>query len=185
RYLQRATKIEKIFFILRRDSPDWDRLKADGFKLIAFGSDDHIAALVNSAFLISSQASPFILWPVKRRWIEDLTSYQFIFLQHGVIHNDSSKWLNAKPIRIFVTSAEAEYNDIVESNGRYLFTEREVKLVGLPRHDTLLELQKTEDTILIMPTWRSYLVGKQQGDGSARFKDDTFIESTYARRWKE
>src|SRR5690606_4204424 len=29
------------------------------------------------------------------------------------------------------------------------------------------------------------LVGKQQGDGSARFKDDTFIESTYARRWKE
>ncbi|WP_341643301.1 hypothetical protein [Thauera sp. SDU_THAU2] len=67
-----------------------------------------------------------------------MVDYRFIFLQHGVILHDLSQWLNTKPIFLFVTSTEAEYESIAGYDSNYIFSEKEVLLSGLPRHDRLL-----------------------------------------------
>src|SRR5690606_33724283 len=150
-------KTDKAFFILRNSSPHWERLKAEGFNLLPYGSDDHVAAIVHADIIASSHAANFVLWPVPQNWISDLVSYEFVFLQHGVTQNDVSRALGRRQFRLFITSAKDEYDAITDYEGNYLFTEREVKLTGFPRHDALLLGPQSCDTITVMPTWRGYL----------------------------
>ena len=88
-----------------------------------------------------------------KRYINDLLTYKYVFLQHGVIINDLSKWLCKfnKNIDIFVTSAKHEYDSIV--NGDYGYTEKQVKLTGMPRYDMLHN--DAQKQVVIIPTWRN------------------------------
>lgn len=184
RYLMKTGRSDKAFFVLRPESPDWNRLSEEGFKLIAWQSNDHVAALVNAEFLISSHADEFIRWPFSADWLRDLVSCQYVFLQHGVILNDLSNWLNFKPIRLLVTSTEPEYRAITSFESNYLLTEKEVKLTGLPRHDALIRDLGTDTKIMIMPTWRRSLVGEPTGVGMGREKSTRLIDSDFFQRWK-
>lgn len=184
RYLMTTGRSDKAFFVLRPESPDWNRLAAEGFKLIAWRSNDHVAALVNAEFLISSHADEFIRWPFSADWLRDLVSYQYVFLQHGVILNDLSNWLNFKPIRLLVTSTEAEHRAITSFESNYLLTEKEVKLTGLPRHDALIRDLGDDTKIMIMPTWRRSLVGDPTGVGMDRQKSTRLLDSDFFQRWK-
>ena len=179
RYLVSIHKADNAFFVLRPDSPDWPRLEAEGFRLIPFDSLEHHVALINAAFLTSSHANGFILWPVPLRQIRDLTKCRFVFLQHGVIHTDLSRWLNSKNIARLITTTNAEFSAIAGENSAYKFSQKEVALTGLPRHDRLLAFDRTTKTILIMPTWRKYLAG-QQGAGT---EGDLLTMSAFALRW--
>jgi CDP-glycerol glycerophosphotransferase (TagB/SpsB family) len=117
----------------------------------------------------------------------------FAFLQHGVIHNSLHRWLNRRLIDLFLTSTEAEFNDIAGSPSPYRFSEREVALTGLPRHDRLFDLLQRQDMnltesqtptrVLLMPTWRNYLLGNSV-DGK-REAQEGFLESNFAKEWSE
>jgi glycosyltransferase involved in cell wall biosynthesis len=185
RHMMRTGRIDNAWFALSRASVDWDRLEAEGFRLLPFGSDDHIAAQMNAAMLISSHADEHILWPASRSGFSDIARYEFIFLQHGVILNDLSDWLNHKPIRVFVTTMPAEAEAIATPSGRYKFSPREVLLSGLPRHDELLKLSSNAvgDSILIIPTWRKYLTDETSRSGMERGKIAGFTESAYFSNW--
>ncbi|MEZ5882651.1 MAG: CDP-glycerol glycerophosphotransferase family protein [Paracoccaceae bacterium] len=56
RYLMKTGQADNAYFVLEADSPDWARLSAEGFRLLEFRSREHIAALINARFLISSHA---------------------------------------------------------------------------------------------------------------------------------
>jgi len=184
RYMLRNGMAGNAYFILREDSSDWQRLQDEGFRLLPFASGDHVAALINADLLISSHIDHFVLWPVAKSWIQDLVQYQYIFLQHGVTKDDLSGWLNSKPIRILATTSNDEWRSIVVPDSNYFFTEREAKLSGFPRHDALLMRPQRRDTILVMPTWRRYLVGETVGAGMKRNAMSDFMESDYAKAWR-
>jgi glycosyltransferase involved in cell wall biosynthesis len=186
RHMLNTGRADNAWFVLRRDSLDWDRLAAEGFKLLEFGSDDHIAAQMNAATLLSSHADHHVLWPVEKRYFADLARYKYVFLQHGVTTNDLSNWLNAKPIRLFITAMPDEAHSIADPQGKYVFSEREVLHSGFPRHDALLAkaAQVRPDAILIMPTWRKYLTEETTQDGMRRTKVDDFLASDFARNWQ-
>lgn len=187
RHLLATGRAANAWFVLRRESRDWPRLEAEGFKLLEFRSDEHIAAQMNAEFLISSHVDHFVLWPVARADFADLARYKFVFLQHGVTTNDLSQWLNSKPIRLFVTVMPDEYREIARPDGNYVFSEREVVLSGFPRHDALWAKGQamTGDSILFIPTWRKYLTDEADRDGMRRGKVDHFLDSDYARNWLE
>lgn len=189
RYLKSIKGFEKsIYFCLRSDSHDWERLDKEGFQLIEYGSDRHESALNACEKIISSHAAAFVFdyFKDKRLFEKDL-----VFLQHGVIYNDLSTLFEPewKKINLFITSATREYNDFVDDNTPYKFTDKEVKLTGLPRHDALLKksnLHKkkfpNQKRILIMPTWRPYLLGAVKS-GTERELIDNFEESKYFIFW--
>jgi hypothetical protein len=122
---------------------------------------------MNASVLASSHIDHHILWPVNESWVSDLANYQFVFLQHGVTKDDISGWLNEKPIRLFVTATVAEADSIRAEQGPYKFSDREVILTGFSRHDALLTKAQGVDPnrIVIMPTWRSFLVDQTKRRG--------------------
>lgn len=181
-YVQKNHPENEIFFALTRNSHDWNRLKLKGFNLVEYGSDKHELILKSCSKLISSHADKYVTNYLGARM---LSGRHFVFLQHGVIHNDLSDWLNQKEnIDLFVTSSPAEYNAISGDNTHYKFTKKNVKLTGLPRFDKFHNApSSSEKTLLIMPTWRANAVGKASGNGYLRDYLDDFMETKYAQHW--
>lgn len=182
RYVKNTRPDIPAWFVLQRDSHDWKRLSEEGFNLLAFGEQEHEKALESCSRVISSHAAQFATDYFKDK---RMTWKKFIFLQHGVIHNDQSALFKPdwKKFDVFVTSATDEYKSIVDDMSSYKFTEKEAVLTGLPRHDALINSDiKTEKMILIMPTWRPSLLGKVVS-GTERELLPDFVESEYARAW--
>ena len=187
RYLRDHQPAVNAWFALSRESPDWSRLEEDGFRLVEFGSVNYALALRNARYLISSQADNYIVRPPQplsgpRRW-------KFVFLQHGVIHIDLSRWLNAQPIRMMITTTEAEHRSIVGDGSGYLLSDKEVVRTGLPRHDRLLELSRRvpaghRRSILITPTWRQQLLAPQ-GSGHRRELVGDLESSEFMSTWRD
>lgn len=162
RYVRRHHPEVNAWFVLRRESRDWSRLANEGFRLVPYGSADHVHLLLNTDHLVSSQADNYVARPLDAARFGK-KSWRFTFLQHGVTKDDLSRWFNTMPIDRFITASPAEHESIVADHTPYVFTDKEVRLTGFPRHDRLLELGRRADRadlILVMPTWRSWLLAR-------------------------
>lgn len=173
---------KKCYFAIRQDAKDWERLRRDGFNLVAFGSKEHEQVLKGCSTIISSHADRYVHSYFGDNFYQ---SKRYVFLQHGVTKDDISGWINGKPIDLMVTAAQAEYDSIVSQGSQYMLTRRQVMLSGFPRHDALLSKTANRKTILIMPTWRTYLCGEVVGKGNTRVISHAFEGSTYARAWEK
>lgn len=183
RYIMNEYPEKNIKFVLRRKSHDWARLERDGFDLLPYGSRQHEKHLRKCTKIISSHIDQHV---VDYFGDGSLGQKQLIFLQHGITKDDLSPWLNGKNIDLFVTAAREEYASVIANDSGYKFTEKEVTLTGFPRHDALLSKQQkvwSEKLIVIMPTWRSFLVGRKLS-GNIREKNAQFLNSDYAAHWK-
>ena len=186
RYLRREQPQVNAWFVLRRDAPDWDRLSAEGFRLVDHGTPEHVLLLLNAKYLLSSQIDHYVVQPYDsalyppRRW-------KYVFLQHGVTKDDLSRWINHKPIRLMITATAAEQASIVGDCSPYRWSEREVALTGFPRHDSLLAKARglgpgARRDLVVMPTWRDQLLEQTKGS-NARVLRPGFEDSAYARAW--
>lgn len=185
RWVRENKPNSKIYFLLNKNSHDWNRLKADGFALIPYGSESHREALQQCDAIISSHADDYITDCFNEK-LPFWKRPKYVFLQHGVIQNDLSDWLNYVEINCFVTSCNNEYKSIACNNNRYnKLTSKEVKLTGLPRHDALLRNNNPDKVILVMPTWRSSIVGPRLGATNARKINPDFMNTKYASMWQE
>jgi len=184
RHLRSNAPDVNAWFVLARESPDWERLERSGFRLIEYGSDEFFVALLNCAHLISSQVDDYVIKPLRKHAL-GAGSWRFTFLQHGVLWHDLSHWLNKKQIDCFVTSTPAEQAAIVGDGTSYVFTDLEVQMTGLPRHDRLWDLAQQAELghLVVMPTWRLWLLG-EPGLGNERSLREGFWESEYARAWR-
>lgn len=171
----------KAYFVLKKNSHDWCRLKQEGFRLIAHGSSEHEACLHICSKLISSHIDSYIF---NYFGSKSTDSKQFCWLQHGVTKDDLSHWINKKKnINILISETPAEYNAFIEDGNRYRLTDKEVKLLGFPRHDALLASHVTQKRqLLIMPTWRFFIAGNHL-TGSQREKNPEFMQTDYAKAW--
>ena len=187
RHLQRERPDINAWFLLDRKSSDWDRLAADGFKLVEYGSDESVLLYLNASFKISSHANGNVEFPVSRRRFGNGTA-RFVFLQHGVIKDDMSLWLNGKDIRLMVTASVAEHESIAGDLNNYKLTPHEVKPTGFARHDALLRAAKASPleerrTILVAPTWRQYLGKELAAAESDAERVRIFEQSEYGSAW--
>lgn len=180
RWIMRNHPEKEIYFLLPKNSVDYPRLEKEGFNLVEFGSSQHR--------LLSDKASKIISSHIDARHVTNywgdgsLDDKQLIFLQHGVTKDDISSWMNSKKrIDLLVTSTKNEYLSMVNDNTLYRYTDKEVKMTGFPRHDRLLEIESEQSNIiLLMPTWRSYLV-KNNLD-KQEFVDDIY-NTNYVSTW--
>ncbi|NAZ17482.1 glycosyltransferase [Glutamicibacter soli] len=171
------------WFVLDKDSPDWDRLIGEGFRLIAHGTDEHKIALMNAKIYASSHLDKFVSNPLEGK-LASKGRWKFVFLQHGVTDHDLSYWFNGKNIDLLITSTVDEYKSIVGDDTAYRFSSKEVVLTGFPRHDALLVPARDvrRKWILVSPTWRQNLVGPSDAQGK-RTRLEGFSDSDYAISW--
>lgn len=180
RYISENHPEQDIYFALKKTSSDWKRLEQDGFNLLEFGSSAFESKLKDCAKIISSHVDGYITHYFKDN---SLLDKDYVFLQHGIIKDDLSGWLNTKKIACFVTATNPEYHSIVDNTTAYKFGKKEVKLTGLPRYDRLLTNNNTKSKqILIMPTWRNSIVGTYIS-GTERTRNPDFMKTNYAKHW--
>ena len=187
RYLKDHRPDINSWFVINKQSPDYLRLKRDGFKVVPFRSKRHFLLMKQATVLASSQADAYVLESFPRNVMTK--TWNYAFLQHGVVHNSLHRWLNPKDIQVLVASTQPEFDEFVRDDGLYKFTDKEVRLTGQPRHDRLTELaselpfEERRPTILVMPTWRNYLFDGRISGGNARRPIEEFYESEFVREW--
>lgn len=178
---------DKLAFILRNDSIDYERLKAEGFNVVDFGSLEHWQILKNCEYFFTSHCDGFLTdpWyytgprslqkklknqnPVKRL-------YKLVFLQHGVIRSDLSSWLGKIKIDKFVTSACQEKQSLLDIP-QYCLSENNILFTGLPRWDLLHDCR--EKIITVFPTWRHEIFFGEETKIA-----DRFYKSEFYKSWK-
>ena len=189
-HLRRERPDINAWFVLERDSPDWRRLQDAGeTRLLAFGSFAWRMAMLNCAWLLSSHADMPIYRPPQLARTGPAT-WRFGFLQHGVIKDDLSRWLNQRELDLFVVSTEAEYDSVAGDGNAYRFSDREVVNTGLPRFDRLLAKGRAvpepeRNLVIIAPTWRSWLTLPLARGSQRRALDAAFWDSDYIRSWTD
>lgn len=184
RHLVKAHPETNPWFILSKSSPSWGRLKSEGFKLVEHGSWKWKQLLLSADHLASSHADYYVTHPLNRRRYGN-PRYKFTFLQHGVTQDDLSRWLNTKPFDLMISVTKPEHEAFVRP-GPYKFSDKEVVKTGFPRHDELLRKRSAAgdpELIVVIPTWRQYLVGDRVDNANERERIPNFHDSEYAKRY--
>lgn len=178
RYMMKnKDKTIKCYYTIDK-CPDYYMMKKVGPVINKKSFSSHILHL-RAKNIISSHADPFVYNPygIASEGFKDIMiKRNFIFLQHGVIKDDLSGWLNrySKDIKGFVVSADGEYQSMLDCP--YNYEEEKIWLTGLPRFDRLED--KREKIITLMPTWRRYLVSTYDKNGIWVLKPD-YTSSKY------
>lgn len=159
RYMCKEHPEINTIFVIKKDSPDYRRMRKIG-PVVNRGGYWQKLLLLMSDCVISSAGEIDVYNP----FFYNMESYRnltanlrFVFLQHGITKDDISDWVgrSKKNFSGFVTAAIPEYNSI--AGGKYEYNEDVVWLTGFPRFDRLYN--DCQKKIAIMPTWRKYLVG--------------------------
>lgn len=82
---------------------------------------------------------------------------------------------------LFVCGAKPEYEYVKEKFG---YPENNVKLLGFCRFDGLHNFVAEKNVILVMPTWRSYLVRSHSGIQRSELINQ-FVSTDYFKKWSE
>lgn len=168
-----------VYYLLSRNSGDYPRLAEQG-KVVDFFSTRHKLLHLLCDCNISASANDFMVNPFsghQEGYRDLLDSCRYVFLQHGVIKDDLSGWLNRyrKNISGFVVSAVPEYQSIL--NGNYDYSPNQVWLTGLPRFDRLYHQE--ENCIALIPTWRKYLMQELNSKTGIWSLKDGFEQTEY------
>ncbi|WP_084127800.1 CDP-glycerol glycerophosphotransferase family protein [Demequina sp. NBRC 110055] len=175
------------WFVVGGSSPAWRRLRSGDRKVVRYGSRLWLLLLMNAEFVISSHADDSVMKPRRYRNVVGRQPWRFVFLQHGVIKDDLSRYVNPKGIDLFVTSTVPEHESIVGDRNNYVYSTREVVLAGLPRFDALYQLDNAGQGsrgkyITLAPTWRHWLEGTVK-NGLTSASLAAFEGSDYAQQW--
>lgn len=180
KYLMQSDLVKKyeIYFVISKKSPDYNRLTKIG-PVLDYYSHKHKIKFLLSDKIISSIGNELPTNPFggSRKMYYDLYKADFVYLRHGVSHNDQSGWLNKfrRNYKLINSSSKREYESLI--NGNYLYSKDQVVLCGLPRFDNLVSENKNK--ILFLPTWRKSIQGEKIADSEKRQYSVGFVESEF------
>lgn len=129
------------YFALSDSSPDWERLRAEGFKLTKFYSPEFYDIYLRSDAVISSQ-----LHNLTHRG-KNARNSRFIYLQHGIQLNDMTTWITSNHFDLIVSTGPQEYEYLSS------VAPAEVVNTGMPRLQYLERKLTASRSITYMPTW--------------------------------
>ena len=171
---------KNIFFVLDRNSAQWNLTQKYAGNVIPFMSFRHMLyLLLANIYVASDSRNHAYAWQPKPNVISrEINKHDIYFLQHGVLALKRVENLFGKngssSMTYFTASSEFEKNIIVNEFG---YTPEQVPVTGLCRWDMLEDHSaKCQKQILVMPTWRSWLE-----DQSA----EVFCSSQYFRHYSD
>jgi glycosyltransferase involved in cell wall biosynthesis len=150
RYLRAQQDGVNAWFLLDRTSPDWDRLNDEGFRLVAYGSREHLLALPLCRHLIASTPDLAAFQPGDA---ELPTAGRRTYLAPGPATADPVRTLES--LDLVLTPTLTEQLILTSDGSSSLLTDHEVQVAGAPRFDRLLEagagVASGRPTVLVVP----------------------------------
>ena len=168
RYLKENHPEKKIYYVIDRNSSDYQKVKEDA---VDFGSLKNYWAIATAEKIISTHCNKGLPHMNPKLFRLFKLNQRFYFLQHGITKdNVPMLHFDQTGVRFFACGAKPEYDYICNEFG---YPPGVVRYTGFARYDTLQGV-KTKRQILIMPTWRMYIKDEKE-----------FLESEYYRQWNE
>lgn len=177
KYCYNQPDAQNVYYIIKESSADYENVVHMKDKLLHFMSFKYLIYLYAAKVLISSEAKghAYDIRAQKGLMKKILKNKRQVFLQHGVlglkkvdqIYRKTSK--NA--VDLFVVSSEYE-KQLVKNNFGY--EEDEIILTGLSRWDALIDKSSNNSSVLLMPTWRSWMDD---------LPEEKFIQSDYYKQY--
>ncbi len=172
-----SSERKRIFYVIEKDSADYENVSAYRKNLIHFMSFKHFLYGFASEMLVASETkihlSAFRSRPgyLKRNLSKTMT----FFLQHGVMaFKRTDKRMGATgwhPVDYFLVSSEREQEVITKYFG---YDAAHVPVLGQARWDALEDHSDTSaPRILLMPTWREWL----SSDSEEEFTQTDFYQA--------
>jgi len=163
------------YYVLKKESDDWNAMKEIDKNIVEFGSfkhkllyllsDKHISAFVNEEY-----RNPFYTPGGfdHRRLYSGLALNHRYFLQHGVTLGNVTRSLKKynTNLSLIVCGSEKEQNSFFQWD--YNYDKEIIQVLGLPRYDNL-STDDTKKQIVFMPTWRAPLSHSQKAFLSSDF----------------
>ncbi|MFD3653646.1 glycosyltransferase [Streptomyces sp. NPDC058620] len=186
KWMRTQRKRRKAYYVIDRNAPDYAKVARYG-RVIKLGSFKHRMYLLHATKLIGSYDSESYLLPEGYRKVlflhrfGELLKYQRVFLQHGIIYNDVTTGVDQRitSYDMIVTTGRQEREYLAQEAG---FGDRAV-LAGLPRFDALHRERTERPRILLMPTWRQWIVTASYKKSSGPAKT-AFTQSEYFRFYR-
>ncbi len=164
KYVKENHPEQKIYYIMDKNSADYHKVAEDA---ATYGSIKSYWAIATGEKLISSHYATGIPYMNKRTFDLCGLSKKYYFLQHGIIKDKlSALFGDAISVRLFVCGAAPEYEYVKDTFGH---PEGVVRYTGLARYDSLHDFQ-VKNQILVMPTWRRTILGRENIEASEYFK---------------
>lgn len=128
-----------------------------------------------------SNVSPFSGYAMK--WYADLTHFEMIYLQHGILHASLMK-MYAREFCVcdkVVVSSNFEIENFTKNYG---YTPDRLIRSCMPRYDNMEPAGKKKNKILFSPSWRSNLIGalidNERAETPEAFLQSDFYKQTSA-----
>lgn len=162
KYIRENHPEQNIYYVIKKSSADFKKVQKLG-KTVEYNSFRHYVIYAASKVRLSSSMwggdLPKASYFSKAKFL--LKHKKFVFLKHGIIKDflpqHSSPFANPD---IYICGAKPEYEFVKENFGH---PEGVVKYTGLARFDNLNNI-KTKNQILVMPTFRKWLQGRDNNE---------------------
>lgn len=185
KYMRNNHPEVNLYYVIDRNSVDL--LKVEPYKnVIFYNSFKHYLYYLASRVCLSSQSLPY---PCSRRLCDMLIflrrkDMKKVWLQHGITkdklaHKDMDYSIFKYDLLCCTSKRESDF-----IQNEYGYSKDTAKLTGLCRYDNLIPA-KAENIILIMPTFRSKLVAKNQSETATQKEMNHFKKSDFYRRYIE
>ena len=177
---KRRDRIEK-HYLLRSDTPDAERLRAEKVPFLEYGTTRQKLLFLNAELIFSTHINPQNFGGFARgadRWVRDLTRYRVVAIQHGLSVQDLSDTVNRvlDDTAMYCIASPVEADNL--SRPEYDYRPEQLVPTGLARYDGLVGRPDRE--IVIATTWRTYLA-TPTAIVAAREYSASFRNSAYRR----
>lgn len=170
------------YYLVDKKSPDYKRLKKDGFKPLIRGTIKHRLMFLYADMMVISNSTVFAFNNYSLNssgHMRDLFHFHTVCVQHGMSVQKIAIAQNRlrDNIRLYFCASKYELENL--NRPVYDYAGRGVlKLTGVPRYDGLVNDDQRQ--ILITPTWRMQAaVPVTKNEGVARDYNPLFKESSY------
>lgn len=173
KYMRENHSSMNVYYVIDQQSSEFKKVKPLGNVLI-YKSKKHILYTLMATKIIGSH-HPNYLYPMQTKRFKKAVKGNKVFLQHGIMGTKNmvdnyGKHAEAFESDLFLVSSDFEKSLVMNDLG---YSSLEVAITGLSRFDSLLENDvKPKKQLLIIPTWRDWIVTECQ-----------FLESDYFKRW--
>lgn len=149
--------------------------------LLKYGTDIHKLLYLKAEFVLCSFSDkrPRIPFGTDKEfsYYRDLKQPVTVYLQHGVCHADLRYLQSAERCKVdrIVVSSEFEKKNYIEN---YHYCEEDIISTGMARYDYIDRKSKAKNKIIFAPSWRSYLMIKDE-NASWNRNDSKVLDSDY------
>lgn len=152
-----------VRYIIKKDSPDYQKLLPWKDKIVEASSFTHYMLMWKARYGISTHYHHYFPYRVNHQLFVNCLKKinkkcRLVWLQHGIIKDNlQGLYNNALNFDLFITGAKPEYDYISINFG---YPSGVVQYTGLARFDQLHGIKVKKNQILVMPTWRLWLTKK-------------------------